>query len=410
MTGRRRSFAVVGNSASCERRPSQWTAVRSEAFREAMRKNVMSDTRKAPHTLMCNEVWGGNRKVVRTVQLASVTAWMASVPLDEGEGGGDLYYMSVCNHGLISRVALADVSGHGHVVSAMTETLQKLMHENIDVWDQADFMRGLNETFALSAQNKYATAIVLSIDRITGRLAFSNAGHLPPLWYHARHKQWGWLKEDDFLQADKASGLPIGLIPGTDYLQTVVNLEPYDRLGFAHDRLIGEIGWKCHVYRTPMVKRLRNQPLRFVRDILRRHDGAGANHGFRHSLEKVVLAISERVVHERARRLHRHVRHTYEVKYRKVFGIGSGDAVDGAQLANAVGCAQGRNALDAGVPVGRIRSVQFVAAANPVHVGMVADRVIDGEGIVSWHSKDVGDPDRLQPRQYVFDDCHFSIS
>ena len=190
----------------------------------------MSDTRKAPHTLMCNDVWGGNRKVVRTVQLASVTAWMASVPLDEGEGGGDLYYMSVCNHGLISRVALADVSGHGRVVSAMTETLQKLMHENIDVWDQSDFMRGLNETFALSAQNNYATAIVLSIDRITGRLAFSNAGHLPPLWYHARHKKWGWLKEDDFLQADKASGLPIGLIPGTDYLQTVVNLEPYDLL------------------------------------------------------------------------------------------------------------------------------------------------------------------------------------
>jgi sigma-B regulation protein RsbU (phosphoserine phosphatase) len=190
----------------------------------------MSDTRKPPRTLMCNEVWGGNRKVVRTVQLASVTAWMASVPLDEGEGGGDLYYMSVCNHGLISRVALADVSGHGRVVSAMTETLQKLMHENIDVWDQSDFMRGLNETFALSGQNKYATAIVLSIDRITGRLAFSNAGHLPPLWYHARCKKWGWLKEDDFLQADKASGLPIGLIPGTDYLQTVVNLEPYDLL------------------------------------------------------------------------------------------------------------------------------------------------------------------------------------
>src|SRR5579871_1223315 len=53
MTGRRRSFAVVGNSASCERRPSEWTAVRSEAFREAMRLIP----RKAPHTLMCNEVW-----------------------------------------------------------------------------------------------------------------------------------------------------------------------------------------------------------------------------------------------------------------------------------------------------------------------------------------------------------------
>jgi serine phosphatase RsbU (regulator of sigma subunit) len=43
---------------------------------------------------------------------------------------------------------------------------------------------GLNDTFALSGQNKYATAIVLSFHRITGRLVFSNAGHLSPFWYH----------------------------------------------------------------------------------------------------------------------------------------------------------------------------------------------------------------------------------
>ena len=122
---------------------------------------------------MCNEVWGGNHAVIRTVQLASVTAWMASVPLDEGEGGGDLYYMSVCNHGLISRIALADVSGHGRVVSAMTETLQKLMHENIDVWDQSDFMRGLNETFALSVQNN--TPLLSSSALIASRAGWHSA-------------------------------------------------------------------------------------------------------------------------------------------------------------------------------------------------------------------------------------------
>ena len=59
---------------------------------------------------------------------------------------------------------------------------------------------------------------------------FSNAGHLPPLWYHARRKTWGWLKEDDDPMANKGSGLPIGLIPGTDYRQTVVTLEPSDLL------------------------------------------------------------------------------------------------------------------------------------------------------------------------------------
>ena len=190
----------------------------------------MSDSGEAPHTLMCTEVWGGNRKIVRAVQLPSVTAWVASVPLNEGEGGGDLYYMSVCDHDLISRVVLADVSGHGRMVSTIAETLQRLMSENINVWDQSDFMRGLNDTFVLCGQTKYATAIVLSFDRITGQLIFSNAGHLPPLWYHARHKTWGWLEEDDDPLAQKGSGLPIGLIPGTYYRQTVVTLEPSDLL------------------------------------------------------------------------------------------------------------------------------------------------------------------------------------
>ena len=139
----------------------------------------MSDTRKAPHTLMCNEVWGGNRKVVRTVQLASVTAWMASVPLDEGEGGGDLCYMSVCNHGLISRVALADVSGHGRVVSAMTETLQKLMHENIDVWDQSDFMRGLMKPSHSAL--KISTPLLSSSALIASRAGWHSA---TPDTYH----------------------------------------------------------------------------------------------------------------------------------------------------------------------------------------------------------------------------------
>jgi sigma-B regulation protein RsbU (phosphoserine phosphatase) len=189
----------------------------------------MSDSSETPHTLMCTEVWGGNRKIVRTVQLASVTAWVASVPLNEGAGGGDLHYMSVCDHDLISRVALADVSGHGRVVSTMAETLQRLVRENINVWDQSDFMRGLNDTL-LSSQNKYATAVILSLHRVTGRLVFSNAGHLPPLWYHARQQAWGWLKEDDDPLAKKGWGLPIGLIPGTHYRQTVVTLEPSDLL------------------------------------------------------------------------------------------------------------------------------------------------------------------------------------
>lgn len=196
-----------------------------------MNETLLSDLKEAPPSLICNEVWGGNREVIRAVQLPSVKAWVASLPAMEGEGGGDLYYISACGHDLISRVALADVSGHGGMVSATTEILHRLMRKNLDVWDQSSFMRGLNNTFLLTGQNKYATAVILSFHRVTGRLVFSNAGHLPPLWYHARSKTWGWLEEeDDDPPGSKGVGLPIGLIPGTDYRQTVVTLEPSDVL------------------------------------------------------------------------------------------------------------------------------------------------------------------------------------
>jgi phosphoserine phosphatase RsbU/P len=190
----------------------------------------MYDESEMPHALVCTEVWGGNRKVICTVKLPSLVAWVASVPINEGEGGGDLHYMSVCDYDLISRVALADVSGHGRDVNAVTQTLRKLMRKNINAWDQSDFMRELNDTFGQGGNDKYATAIVLSFHRVRGRLAFCNAGHLPPLWYHAAQRAWGWLEEGTDSQAKKVSGLPVGLIPGSDYRQAVVTLKPSDLL------------------------------------------------------------------------------------------------------------------------------------------------------------------------------------
>ncbi|MGA9392705.1 MAG: PP2C family protein-serine/threonine phosphatase, partial [Candidatus Sulfotelmatobacter sp.] len=59
---------------------------------------------------------------------------------------------------------------------------------------------------------------------------FSNAGHLPPLWYHAAERAWGWLEEGTDAQSRKVSGLPVGLISGADYRQTIVTLKPLDLL------------------------------------------------------------------------------------------------------------------------------------------------------------------------------------
>jgi len=190
---------------------------------------IESDRQAMPPALVCGEVRGGNCKFLGERILPGITAWVACIPASDQGVGGDLHFMSSCDHDLISRVALADVSGHGYDVDTPAMDLYKLMRKNINTWDQTEFMRGVNDAFRESGAGKYATAIVLSLHRLTGRLAFTNAGHPPPMWYHSSENTWGFLEEGDPL-ARRGIGLPVGLISGTGYVQTIVSLRKSDFL------------------------------------------------------------------------------------------------------------------------------------------------------------------------------------
>src|SRR2546426_438242 len=108
---------------------------------------VMIGVYEQQHVLACMEVWGGNRSVTRTVELPDLTVWVYSRPAGEQDRGGDVHYLSVCGQAVLSRVVLADVSGHGSEVSAPAQVLHALMREHINTWDQMDFVRGLNQSF-----------------------------------------------------------------------------------------------------------------------------------------------------------------------------------------------------------------------------------------------------------------------
>ena len=73
------------------------------------------------------------------------------------------------------------------------------------------------------------------------------------------------------------------------------------------------------------------------------------------------------------------VGHAREVEDRQVLGIGAGHRADRAEFADAVGGADGADTADAGVAVGGVGSIEFIAAANPVDIGMRDDRVLDGK-------------------------------
>jgi sigma-B regulation protein RsbU (phosphoserine phosphatase) len=180
--------------------------------------------------LGCMEVRGGNRAEVYRAELPGLHAWVCCRPLKPATHGGDLYNMTVCNSGSVSRVTIADVSGHGENVSTVAEHLHDALREYADYWDQSALIRRLNDGFFKGAvAGKFATAFLLSQYASTGALVFTNAGHPPPLWYHAALRKWTLL-HDRMPDTTEIADLPMGMIPGTPYRQSAVQLEPDDLL------------------------------------------------------------------------------------------------------------------------------------------------------------------------------------
>ncbi len=187
-----------------------------------------------PYSLGCNEVWGGNREVARTVALSGLVAWVYSSPL-HGDSGGDLHYLSVCDYGIfsrvLSRVLLADVMGHGESVSDVAKDLHGMMHKHINTWDQSDLMKELNQSFRDGVTGfNFATLVILGYNSTNCQLVFTNAGHPPPLWYRAADGEWSWLEDGNPSNVDNPEDLPVGMIPGTDYRQSVTSFTPSDKL------------------------------------------------------------------------------------------------------------------------------------------------------------------------------------
>jgi sigma-B regulation protein RsbU (phosphoserine phosphatase) len=130
----------------------------------------------------------------------------------------------------MARVALADVAGHGEVVSAAAIRLRNALRQHVEQWDQSTLIRQLNDTFLKGTEKgQYATAFLASFYSDSGELLFTNTGHPPPLWYRTATGEWSLLNDSTPLSKEIVD-LPLGLIAGTSYSQTAVQLEPGDLL------------------------------------------------------------------------------------------------------------------------------------------------------------------------------------
>jgi hypothetical protein len=132
------------------------------------------------------EVWGGNQCVDSSCTMAGLDAWVYSRAYANATAGGDVYYVSSCATGRITRLLVADVSGHGAAVQQVAVGLRTLMRKFVNFIDQTRFVQSMNGQFAeLSKTGNFATAVVTTFFAPTNRLSLCNAGHPPPLIYHA---------------------------------------------------------------------------------------------------------------------------------------------------------------------------------------------------------------------------------
>ena len=203
-----------------------------------------STERCAPVPMHCMEIWGGNEPMDSAISVPGLDVHVYSKPHDGDLSGGDIHYVSMCAAGMISRFAVADVSGHGAGVSGLAEKLRTLMRKHINKVDQSRFASSLNDEFGrLADEGRFATAVLATYYAPTDHLVVCNAGHPHPLWYHADDRRWRLLSEDDELvvQSGRTVGirdLPLGVIDPTAYSQFAVPLSAGDLVVFYTDAMV----------------------------------------------------------------------------------------------------------------------------------------------------------------------------
>jgi sigma-B regulation protein RsbU (phosphoserine phosphatase) len=193
------------------------------------------DSLKTPptHRLRRSELWGGNHEIDRDVHTSAISASIQSVASGY-KRGGDVYYLSLCSADEMTRVAVADVRGHGHQVSHLSQWLFKLLEDRIDHLDGSHVLAELNGLVCEHGFDALTTAAVVTYHSPDSVLHYSYAGHPPIL---VRKGEGAWTPEP-IESGSTPANLPLGVLRETRYDTGRLQLNNGDRLFLYTDGVI----------------------------------------------------------------------------------------------------------------------------------------------------------------------------
>lgn len=161
------------------------------------------------------------------------------------ELGGDALNIVRINEDVIA-LFLLDVSGHGVPAALLSVTVTRSLLPraggiasivagsgvNPDAVAPAEVAARLNTLYPMASNgDHYFTMIYGLLDVRTRRFRFVVAGHPGPILVRKGHRP----------ERLEVSGFPVGMVPGIDYSESVIELEPQDRLYLHSDGLTEEL-------------------------------------------------------------------------------------------------------------------------------------------------------------------------
>ena len=161
--------------------------------------------------LKCAEIWGGVKDEELDVCAPGLTMSLYSSACHGGKGG-DIYYYSICRGDRMTRVAVADVTGHGTAVSEIGSWVHAELAAKMDDPALAKLLADLNRRVASRGLEAMTTAVAMSYDAIDKRMDFGYAGH-PPI-FARRGGKWAELT---LPRGDGRQNLPLGVDPDCPY-------------------------------------------------------------------------------------------------------------------------------------------------------------------------------------------------
>jgi sigma-B regulation protein RsbU (phosphoserine phosphatase) len=185
------------------------------------------------HRIRCGGIWGGISVVDLDVRTAAVAASVQSTA-SGGERGGDIYYFSVCGGDVVTRIALADMRGHGEAVSRLSEWLYESLEARINSPPGAGVLHDLNAIVCDHGFDAMTTAAVVSYYSGDSTLSFSYAGH-PPIFVRKGRAAWS---PQPIENGKRLANLPLGTMRSVAYDEITITLSPGDRVFLYTDGVI----------------------------------------------------------------------------------------------------------------------------------------------------------------------------